>query len=160
MKTREGGFTLVELLIVIMIIAILVGMLMLATGMSMNSVEAAKVINDLRNLKSAAILFYGDRLVWPGPGDEAQLNNYSDRPIVIDGTAGRYTVIIGGAYPDPNNPDISRVNIGIELTGAANSDGVKEKLANKARDAGLLNTAQNAAEIYDGSGNQVWMSMR
>ena len=160
MKTREGGFTLVELLMVFMIIAILAGMLLLATGMSTDGAEAVKVINDLRSLKGAALLYYGDHLKWPGPGDEAALNNYSDRPIVSDGTAGRYDTTIGAAFPDPNNADISRTNIGIRLTGTAQSDGVKHKLVSKARETGLLNAEQDAITFYDGSTDTVWMSMR
>ena len=160
MKTREGGFTLVELLMVFMIIAILAGMLLLTTGMSTDGAEAVKVINDLRNLKGAALLYYGDHLKWPGPGDEAALNSYSDRPIVLDGTAGRYETTIGATFPDPNNADISRTNIGIKLTGAAQRDGVKNKLANKARETGLLNTEQDVVTFYDGSADTVWMNMR
>ena len=56
LKARKGGFTLVELLIVIIIIAILAGMLLLTTGAATDRAEATKIINDLRNMKSATLI--------------------------------------------------------------------------------------------------------
>jgi hypothetical protein len=39
------------------------------------------IINDLRSLESAALLFYGDNGRWPAPGQEASLDVYMDRPV-------------------------------------------------------------------------------
>ena len=74
MNVRKGGFTLVELLIVIMIIAILAGMMMLSTGSATDGAEAIKIVNDLRNLKSAALLYYADNMKWPVKGEEVSLD--------------------------------------------------------------------------------------
>jgi general secretion pathway protein G len=160
MKTRKGGFTLVELLIVIVIISILAGMMLLATGSATDNAEAVKVTNDLRYLKSAALLFYSDHLLWPVAGSEAALNNYSDRPIVRNGGVGRYDVTIGAEYSDPNDTTIARTNIGLTLEGAAATAGVRNKLAKKAAVTGLLNAANTATTPYDGNGSAVWMNMR
>jgi general secretion pathway protein G len=152
MKTREGGFTLVELLIVIMIIATLAGMMLLATGVSMDSTEAAKVIGDIRGLKSAALLFYGDNLRWPDATETKSLDLYADRAV----DTGRYNVTIGDSYYVDG---VRRTNIGVVLVGANNSTpGVKNKLASKAKDVGLFKTADTATE-YDG-GTAVYMNMR
>ena len=66
---RNGGFTLVELLIVIMIIGILAGLVMLAVSSAQDTAEATRVINDLRALKSAAQMYYVDTGSWPNEGN-------------------------------------------------------------------------------------------
>ena len=64
-KARKSGFTLVELLIVTIIIGILAGMMMLTMGSATDGAAASKIINDLRLLKSASLLFYNDEGAWP-----------------------------------------------------------------------------------------------
>ncbi len=71
---RAKGFTLVELLIVIIIIGILAGMMMLSTGAATDKAEAAKVVSNLRNIKSAVIMYYADYNKWPVTSDEPILN--------------------------------------------------------------------------------------
>ena len=160
MKNRKGGFTLVELLIVIMIIAILAGMMLLATGSATDGAEATKVVNDLRNLKGAALLFYNDEGIWPASGSEKSLDLYSDRPIVQASPSRYATIKIGADYPDPISGN-SRRNIAVQLvTGKTDTAGVKKKLATKAADAGLLNLEANPTQVYDGTDSLVWMNMR
>ena len=54
------GFTLVELLIVIVVIGILSAMMMFSATEAMSSARAAKIISDLRNLKTAVTAWYVD----------------------------------------------------------------------------------------------------
>jgi general secretion pathway protein G len=158
MKARKGGFTLVELLIVIMIIAILAGMMLLATGSATDSAEATKVINDLRNLKSAARLYFGDNLKWPTNADVASLDNYSDRPLVA-GNVRYDAVLIGTEYSDAQG--VVRTNIGVTLKPASNgSAGVRKKLSTKAVDTGLLDAANDATTPYAGTNTTVYLNMR
>ena len=56
------GFTLVELLIVIVVIGILSAMMMLSSTEAVSSARAADIISDLRNLKTAALAWYADNL--------------------------------------------------------------------------------------------------
>jgi prepilin-type N-terminal cleavage/methylation domain-containing protein len=83
---RKGGFTLVELLIVIVIIGILAGMMMLTMGSATDGANASRIINDLRLLKSATLLYYADENQWPdgdvltGFNADSKLIKYLDKP--------------------------------------------------------------------------------
>ena len=61
MKLKKG-FTLVELLIVIVVIGILSGMMMLSSTEAVSSAKAARIINNLRQWKTAALAWYIDNL--------------------------------------------------------------------------------------------------
>jgi len=60
MFTKRQGFTLVELLIVIIVIGILAGGMMLASGSATDSAKASTLVSELRNAKAAGIMFLGD----------------------------------------------------------------------------------------------------
>ena len=153
MKARKGGFTLVELLIVIMIIAILAGMMLLATGSATDSAEATKIINDLRNLKSAALLYYADYNQWPVSGDYApttvtgvSIEAYMDRK--IDTT--KYTTIsVTGENAD------GKSFIGYVVNNPPLTVGVAKKLVGKAADSGLV----DATGVKWASGT-IYMNMK
>lgn len=82
LKKKSKGFTLVELLIVIIIIGILAGMMMLSTGGATAKAEATKIVSDMRNLKAAAIMVYAEDMEWPTA--MASLDDYVDTAISGD----------------------------------------------------------------------------
>ena len=62
MKRTRKGFTLVELLIVIVVIGILSAMMMLSSSEAVTSAKATAIISNLRNLKTAALAYYSDNM--------------------------------------------------------------------------------------------------
>lgn len=76
MSRSKRGFTLVEILLTILIIAILAGNLLLTSGISRDRSAAARIVSDLMTLKRAAMLFFSDNGRWPGESDYDGLNAY------------------------------------------------------------------------------------
>ena len=62
MKYERKGFTLVELLIVIVVIGILSAMMMLSSTEAVSSAKVNNIINNLRNFKTATLSWYTDNL--------------------------------------------------------------------------------------------------
>ena len=60
--SNRKGFTLVELLIVIVVIGVLSAMMMLSSTEAVSSAKAADVISNLRNIKTAVLAWYADNL--------------------------------------------------------------------------------------------------
>ena len=61
-STRRKGFTLVELLIVIVVIGVLSAMMMLSSTEAVSSARASNIISNLRNWKTAALAWYVDHI--------------------------------------------------------------------------------------------------
>ncbi len=87
---RKSGFSLVELLIVIAIVAILAGLVLLATGSGGDNAEAVKILSDLDAVKTAMLAYAADHPSrtadplkgWENAADgaiRASLDQYMDR---------------------------------------------------------------------------------
>ena len=65
---NKRAFTLVEILIVLLLIGILAGSMMLVSFSVTAKAEATRIIEDMRSMKSAAMLYYADFGLWPEIG--------------------------------------------------------------------------------------------
>ena len=146
---KAKGFTLVELLVVIIIIGILAGMMMLSTGAATDKAEATKIVSDMRNIKSACLMFYADRDVWPASGD-ANLSKYVDQDL----TKSRYAVV-----STDNNGGLAVVTSN-DTAPTKLTAGVKAKLKAMASDAGLYSTIGATNTVYNGTDDKVYMIIK
>ncbi len=129
-RNRRPGFTLVELLIVIIIIGILAGGMMMVAGAGTDKANATKIVSDLRNFKSAALMLYADTNSWPRAGENgiSDIAKYIDRKIV----SGDYDYV-SGVPIDGASGDL------VGYKGALLPGGVGEKLSEMAETSGLYN---------------------
>lgn len=147
-RNRRPGFTLVELLIVIIIIGILAGGMMMVAGAGTDKANATKIVSDLRNFKSAALMLYADTNSWPRTGENgiSDIAKYIDRKIV----SGDYDYV-SGAVIDGASGDL------VGYKGALLTGGVGEKLSEMAETSGLYNRSGGG---YNKETDGVFMRVR
>ena len=74
-EMKRKGFTLVELLIVIVIIGILSAMMMISSSEAVSSAKAAGIVNNLRAMKIAALSYYEEHADTAGTIKNDDLSN-------------------------------------------------------------------------------------
>ena len=142
---KRRGFTLVELLIVIVVIGVLSAMMMLSSTEAVSSARASNIVSNLRNLKTAALAWYADHLDTAEAanfnlGDETTvrgqilkyLNNESDT-----GDLANYKFV------GSNTPESWYVYYNGGDNGAAITLTISQKLEGRAESVGLLKGGDN-----------------
>jgi prepilin-type N-terminal cleavage/methylation domain-containing protein len=156
LKSGKSGFTLVEVLMVNVIIGILAGMTMLTIGSATDSAESAKLLNDLRLVKAASLVYYMDEGEWPEcstggsgflagstpapmpAGASRSIERYLDRPFSASGYAGGILVAVDTAAGS------SRVYYGLS------PDRISPGVAAKLRKSGVIYGWNGEPISYDG----------
>lgn len=131
-KRKSRGFTLVELLIVIVIIGILAGSLLLVMGSGTDKANATKIVSDMRTLKAAALMYYADANAWPT--GIADVYSYLDRSPMANPVAS--LDIVGSATVS--------ADCAIQVTNVTGT-GVIARLAQIASEVGLYASDLTAA---------------
>jgi general secretion pathway protein G len=126
-------------------------MMMLATGSATDGAEATKVINDLRNLKGAALMFFVDEQQWPTGTDGTSLDSYMDRAF-LDGNVRYDGLLVASADVNGTRRSIIGLQLKVNDTHRA---GVQKKLAGSAKNSGLYDAA---GDPYTG-GADIYMAM-
>ena len=163
-NTKREGFTLVELLIVIVVIGVLSAMMMLSSTEAVSSAKAADIVSDLRNLKTAALAWYADNL------DEVDTTTNFNFGTTYGTDDKRKPVLkymnnddIDKGYKFSQNDkkewyvyyDQSENNGGKQLT-----DAVKAKLKSRAKSTGLLGSAVSNDTYGVTNSENVYMFIR
>ncbi|GHS87015.1 hypothetical protein AGMMS49957_06150 [Synergistales bacterium] len=160
MKLRaKKGFTLVELLIVIVIIGILVGAMLLSSGSATATAKASAALSELRGLKAAVIVYmadHGGSAPVSGIIKAGAAGGLGDIATMVDNPAkfsyDQYTIVYsgdvasGGALGD------------VILVAITVSNDVAQKLIKNAEQSGLLDATGNVLGTTVGGGNITFSS--
>ena len=151
------GFTLVELLVVIVTIGILTSGILLSGGAATSSARAVNIVNDLRGMKEAVLMLYldnmdkfeGGELDFSNLTPKTDLAPYVDNPEKYD---NHYGFAIGGDK-----------KWYVKYTFLDNDSGVadiKKRLAGRAASAGLYQSMTRDTENVYKDGDTVYMVAR
>jgi len=133
----RAGFTLVELMVVIVIIGLLGSIVMINVLPRTDQARIEKVKTDFRNIEMAAKLFYNDLGRYPESLDEL-LNPPAD-PMSMGGAAPQSYLEVKGALNDPwGNPYVYEVRentVYLLSYGKDRQQGGTDDITNQATDA-------------------------
>ena len=161
---RRKGFTLVELLIVIVVIGILSAMMMLSSTEAVSSAKASNVVSNLRNIKTAVLSWYADNL-----NRVIKVSGKNEYHIDVDGTDTTFTTFVKNNSSEImkylssgssvtlkdknatlNDEDYILIDVKYKdwyvVCKAGSNTKLKEKLAAKAGGVGLVGFASNLSE--------------
>ena len=138
---KRKGFTLVELLIVIVVIGILSAMMMLSSTEATTSARVSNIISNLRNIKTAALAYYTDNLD-TFTADPAKELKDPEKKAILEYLSGNKD---GTTLTDIENYKVTRSAtdghswwVVYQITGSdAEKTAIKKKLTGRTKSLGL-----------------------
>ena len=179
-NNSRKGFTLVELLIVIVVIGVLASRMMLSSRETMNTAKASKIVSDLVTLRTAILAWYTDnydcveidgRVAYKGHSVQP-IQEYDANTLGIDKYIGHGTINLAGAkwkgmtegaYAIYDAGQNNRTTWFVGYRFAKNESAVKEKLKLRAKSLGLKfsdNYPNGDKDYKDGTKDScVWLKV-
>ena len=121
MKRSQRGFTLIEVLVVMVIITILAGISVAMYGNSITQAQEAVLRTDLKEMREAIDAYHADKNKWP-PALDALVTEKYIRDVPVDPITKAADWRTTPSEPDPTNPldepGISNVNSASDRTSA------------------------------------------
>ena len=143
-ELKRKGFTLVELLIVIVVIGVLSAMMMLSSTEAVSSAKASNIISNLRNMKTAVLSYIADHmdLFSTNDGKTTKITSENILPYLNKTSSTAETKDVLAGYWVINKEGF--IYVACELTHqaiSANTDEAKkiaDKLAGRAKSTGIM----------------------
>ena len=157
LEMKRKGFTLVELLIVIVVIGVLSAMMMLSSTEAVSSAKAADIISDLRNLKTAALAWYADNLA---SADKLGVANTTEASNTLNTYADKVAKYLN------NEVDTAKYNFGGKGEGTwhvwckVDDTNVKDKLYSRKDSVGLVGNKSANAESGSSYNKETYVGMK
>ena len=149
MKTKKG-FTLVELLIVIMVIGVLSSMMMISSTESITSAKASDIITGLNNIKIAALAHYVDSFDKYNSASPPALDIENIKPYLNNGSS------LSSEYGVTQNN--KSWFAAYKFTNSGSNSEIKSKLAGRAQSSGLK--ADMTTDNNYTNGDTVYLQIR
>ena len=103
MRRSQRGFTLIEVLIVMVIITILAGISVAMYGNSTVRAQETALKTDLKDMREAIDAYHADKNKWPPALDALAAEKYI-RQVPVDPFTGAMDWQTTASEPDPTNP--------------------------------------------------------
>ena len=167
MKNTRKGFTLVELLIVIVVIGILSAMMMLSSTEATTSAKVAAIVSNMRNIKTATLAYYTDNM--DTYANSTAVPSLSDILPYINGENIPELTKTNPSYSikkntTSGNADEGKWYVVYNITQGGNSTAeqakIRQKLAGRAGALGLTQGVSSTKYAGGASDNEVGMHIR
>ena len=103
MRRSARGFTLIEVLVVMVIITILAGISVATYQNSIVRAKEARLLSDLKLMREAIDAYHADKNKWP-PTLDALVSEKYIRQVTVDPITGAADWRTTPSEPDPTNP--------------------------------------------------------
>ena len=103
MRRSQRGFTLIEVLIVMVIITILAGISVAMYGNGITQAQEATLKTDLKEMREAIDAYHADKQKWPPTLDALVTEKYI-RQVPVDPITNATDWQTTPSEPDPSNP--------------------------------------------------------
>lgn len=145
-RKRRKGFTLIEMLIVLVIISILAGMMMMTLASTSDKAKATAIVSNMRIIKAALLMYYADHGSWPGDLGTGKFKESSSNTKASSLLLGYIDKAIPDEYTIVQNPTKTSKYYGsifVKYNGLNKlSSGIRSQLAIMAPTANLWNTSE------------------